>query len=135
MEIPVTNDATKLSPSKKALWFGWILCVLPVLVLLFSGTMKLLKSPDVVKGFEHLGYPPDLARPIGIVEVACALIYLFPRTAVLGAILVTGYMGGAIATHVRLGEPIYLQAAFGVLVWLALFLRESRVRSLIPIRL
>jgi hypothetical protein len=117
------------------LWTGWILGVLPSLLLVFSGTMKLMKSEDLVKGFEHLGYPEHLALALGIVEVGCTLVYLIPRTAVLGAILLTGYLGGAVATHVRLLEVQFLAPlVLGVLVWGGLYLRDPRVRALIPYR-
>jgi hypothetical protein len=96
--------------------------------------MKLVKSEDVVKGFEHLGYPEHLALTLGIVEIGCTLVYLAPRTAVLGAILLTGYLGGAIATHARLLEMQFLAPlVLGVLIWGGLYLRDPRVRALIPI--
>jgi hypothetical protein len=114
---------------------GWILSVLPSLLLLFSGAMKLMKSEDVVKGFENLGYPEQLALALGIVEIGCTLVYLIPYTAFLGAILLTGYLGGAVATHVRLLEVQFLAPlVLGVLVWGGLFLRDPRVRTLIPFR-
>jgi hypothetical protein len=117
------------------IWTGWILSVLPSLMLLFSASMKFVKSEDVVKGFEHLGYPEHLALTLGIVEIGCTLLYLIPRTAVLGAILLTGYLGGAIATHVRLLElQFVMPLVLGMLIWGGLFLRDSRVRALIPIR-
>lgn len=117
------------------IWIGWLLSALPSLMLLFSGGMKLVKPEDVVKGFEHLGYPEHLALALGIVEIGCTLVYLIPRTAVLGAILLTGYLGGAIATHVRLLEIQFLAPlVLGVLIWGGLFLRDPRVRALIPIR-
>ena len=103
-------------------------------MLLFSGIMKLVKRPAVVKGFAHLGYPESLALGIGILEIVCTLLYVIPRTAVLGAILVTGYLGGAIATHARLGEPVFTQVILGVLVWAGLFLRDNRLRALLPLR-
>lgn len=121
--------------SKAMIWIGWLLSALPSLMLLFSGGMKLVKPEDVVKGFEHLGYPEHLALALGIVEIGCTLVYLIPRTAVLGAILLTGYLGGAIATHVRLLEIQFLAPlVLGVLIWGGLFLRDPRVRALIPIR-
>lgn len=103
-------------------------------MLLFSASMKFGSSPDMTKGFEHLGWPLHLAVPLGVLELACALLYLIPRTAVLGAILIAGYMGGAIATHVRIGEPFFMQAGFGVVMWLGLYLRDPRLRALIPLR-
>jgi hypothetical protein len=122
-----------MSP-RPAVIVGWTLGVVPALLLLLSATMKILKPPFVVEGNAHLGWPDHLALPIGIVEAASALLSLFPRTAVLGAILVTGYMGGAIAAHVRLGEPFVIQAGIGVAIWLGLYLREPRLRALLPWR-
>src|SRR5262245_22158217 len=123
-------------PTSKAMtWIGWVLTILPSLVLLFSGCMKLSKSEDVLKGFEHLGYPEHLALALAIVEIGSTALYLIPNTAVLGAILLTGYLGGAIATHVRLGETQYVvPLVLGVLIWGGLFFRDSRIRELIPIR-
>ncbi|HEX3531652.1 MAG TPA: DoxX family protein [Thermoanaerobaculia bacterium] len=120
--------------SKKVLWTSYILSALPVLVLLFSGSMKFTHSPDLAKGFDHLGWPLSLAVPLGILEITCAILYAIPRTSVLGAILVAAYMGGAVATHVRIGEPPYVQILIGVLVWGGLYLRDSRLRALLPLR-
>ena len=130
----MTSGATSAPTSKTLFWTGSIVSALPVLVLLMSGVMKLVKPPMVTEGFEHLGWPDFLALNLGILEVGCTLIYLIPRTSVLGAILLTGYIGGAIATHARIGEPIYTQAILGVLVWLGLYLRDARLRVLIPLR-
>ncbi|HMN40437.1 MAG TPA: DoxX family protein [Phycisphaerales bacterium] len=120
--------------SKSAFWSGWILCILPAPLLLFSAFSKFQMSPDTAKGFEHLGWPTRVATPLGIVEAACVVLYLIPQTAVLGTILLTGYMGGAIATHVRIGEPFIVQAALPIVVWLGLYLRDPRLRALIPLR-
>jgi hypothetical protein len=134
MEQRMQTDTQAAPASKAMLRAGYIASAVPVLLLLFSGAMKLSKSPDVVKGFTDLGWPESLALALGIVEITCTVIYAIPRTSVLGAILLTGYMGGAIATHVRIGELFIVQAALGVLVWLGLYLRDARVRSLIPLR-
>ena len=107
---------------------------LPALMLLFSGVMKLMKPPSVVEGFTRLGYPASLALGIGIVEIVCVIVYLIPRTSILGAILLTGYLGGATATHVRIGEPFFMPIVLGILVWGGLFLRDDRLRALIPLR-
>ena len=120
--------------SKGAYWTGWVLGIVPCLLLVFSAVMKLLRPPAVIEGFVKLGYAAQLAVPIGIVELSCTILYLIPRTAVLGAILLTGYLGGAIATHVRAGEAFIPAAIPGVLLWLGLFLRDPRVRALIPLR-
>ncbi len=122
--------------SKAMLWTGWVLSVLPSLALLASGAMKLLSPPaDLAKNFEHLGWPPKLAVVLGIVEIVSTLIYLFPPTAVLGAVVLTGYLGGAVATHARINEPQFIAPVIlGVVLWFGLFFRDSRVRALIPFR-
>src|SRR5262245_22074682 len=111
--------------SKAAFWTGWILSALPVLMLGFSAVLKLLNPPDVREMFGTLGWPEQYTLALGILELGCAAVYLIPRTSVLGAVLVTGYMGGAIATHVRIGELMVLpQIGLGVLAWLGLYLRD-----------
>ena len=121
--------------SKGMIWGGWIVSVLVGLFLLLDGVMKLFKPQFVVEATVKLGYPESAIIGIGAVLVVCTLIYLFPRTAVLGAILLTGYLGGAVATHVRVNEgafPIVFGVVFGVLVWLGLWLRDARLRALLP---
>jgi len=121
--------------SRKALWTGWIISALPVLLLIFSASMKLMKVPAAVKGFGELGYPEKEIIPLGIVELACAILYAIPRTTVLGAILVTGYLGGAIATHARVEQQsLIMPFLLGVLAWLGVYLRDRRIRELIPLR-
>ena len=118
-------------------WLGWILSVLPSLMLFFSAYMKFTAAPEVMEGFTgKFGYPDNVLLPLAIVEVTCAVLYLFPPTAMLGAILIAGYLGGAIATHVRVGEnkEIVAPIVLGVLVWLGLYLREPRLRALVPWR-
>jgi len=87
-----------------------------------------------MEGFVRLGYDESLALGIGLVELVCTILYLVPRTSILGAILLTGYLGGATATHLRIGEPYYAAVLLGVLVWGGLYLREERLRGLIPLR-
>jgi len=119
--------------SKAALWTGWVITVLPAGLMIFSAVVKLLKVPDVVKGMTDFGYPQHLIVPIGIVELTCAVIFLIPRSAVLGAILITGYLGGATATNVRVQNPgFFMPALLGMFAWFGLFLRDRRIRSLIP---
>jgi hypothetical protein len=128
-------DTQSASVSKKMLWAGRVISTLPVLLLLLSGVMKLMKPAPVVQGFAHFGYPDSLILSIGILELACTVVYMIPRTSVLGAILMTGYLGGATATNVRVGDPsFFLTIILGVLVWAGLFLRDDRLRALIPLR-
>jgi uncharacterized membrane protein YphA (DoxX/SURF4 family) len=119
--------------SKGALWAGYICSAAPTLMLLFSGVMQLLKPAPVVLEFGRLGYPEKLAIVIGIIELVCTVLYMIPRTAVLGAILLTAYLGGATATHVRIGDPFFLPILLGILVWLGLYFRDPRLRSLMPL--
>ncbi len=115
-------------------WTGRVLSALPVLLLLFSAGMKLSKIDDVKKEFARLGYPESVITPIAITEIACAVVYAIPQTAVLGAILVTGYLGGATATHVRVLDPFIGPVIFGMIVWGGLVLRDPRLRSILPWR-
>ena len=128
------SDTHTAPVSKKMIWAGRIMSALPVLMLILSGVMKLVKPAAVVEGFVRLGYPESLTVGIGIVELACAALYVVPRTSVLGAILLTAYLGGATATHVRIGEPFFMPILLGVLVWGGLFLRDERLRALLPLR-
>lgn len=120
--------------SKKMLWIGRVISALPVLLLLFSASMKITRAPAAVEGFAKYGYPDRVIAPLGLVELTCTIIYVIPRTSVLGAILLAGYLGGATATHVRAGEPFIMPVIAGVLVWLGLLLREARLRPLLPLR-
>jgi len=133
---PVMNYATPGAPStsKGMLWTGRVISAIPVLMLFMSAAMKFAKPAPVIEGFEKLGWPARYAIGLGILELACAIVYLIPRTSILGAILVAGYLGGAIATHVRIGEPFYGPAILGVLAWLGLYLRDTRLRALVPLR-
>jgi hypothetical protein len=121
----------------KRVWVGRILSWLAALVLLFDGVTKLFKPAFVVEATVRLGYPERVIVGIGVVLLLCTVLYLIPRTAVLGAILVTGYLGGAVATHVRAERSwfeIVFPIIFGVLVWAGLVLRDERLRALIPLR-
>jgi hypothetical protein len=125
------------SVSKKALWAGRVVSALPALMLIFSGVLKLAKPAPVVVEFGRLGYPETVILGIGILELACAVVYIIPRASVLGAILMTGYLGGAVATHVRVGDPLFnviTPAVLGALIWGGLYLRDVRLRALLPLR-
>lgn len=117
-----------------ARWIGHILSLLPCLLLLFSALMKLVKPAGTAEGFAHLGVPLTQATGLGVLEIACTVVYLIPSTAVLGAILLTGYLGGATVIHLRVGDPFIMQPLLGVLLWGGLFLREPRLRALIPLK-
>jgi hypothetical protein len=127
-----TNPSAPVS--KKALWTGRVMSTLPVLMLLFSAAMKFAKPPAAVEGMAKLGLPEHFLFGLGVLELACTIIYIIPRTAVLGAILLTGYLGGAILTHLRVGDQFIGPIVFGVFIWGGLFLRDPRVRALIPLR-
>ena len=119
-------------------WPGRVLTALPVLFLAFDVTIKLMKIQPVVDSFAQLGIPVELARVVGTVELFCLVLYCIPRTAVLGAMLLTGYLGGAVLTHLRIGSPLVSHTLFptyiGIMLWSALWLRDSRVRALVPLR-
>jgi hypothetical protein len=121
-------------PSKTARWIGYILTTIPVLMLVMSAVMKLLKPQPVVDGFVHLGIPLGLVAGLGVLELLCTVIYLIPATSILGAILLTGYLGGAILTTLRVGDAYYGAALLGISLWAGLYLREPKLRSLIPFR-
>jgi hypothetical protein len=121
--------------TKKQLWAGRIIGALPALFLLVDGGMKLVKPAPVVEATVQLGYPESVIFGLGIVLLACTILYLVPRTSILGAILLTGYLGGAVATHVRIGNSlfsVFFPVILGVLVWGGLWLRDDRLRALLP---
>ena len=123
--------------SRKALWAGRIVGALPILFLLMDSVMKLLKPTFVVDATVKLGYQESTIVPLGIVLLTCVILYVIPQTSVLGAILLTGYLGGAVATHVRVGDPLFSHVLFpvylGILIWLGLYLRDVRLRELVPL--
>ena len=132
------SDARSAPLSKGRLWTGRIMSALPALFLPVDGVGKLVKPAPVVQGTVQLGYPESVLLGLGIVLLSCTVLYVIPRTAILGAILLTGYLGGAIATHVRVGSPLFSHTLFpvyvAVLLWGGLYLRDERLRALIPLR-
>lgn len=129
-------QAEPIGVSKGMLWAGRIISGLVALFFLLDGGMKLAKPEFVVKETVRLGYPESTIVPIGAVLIVCTILYLIPRTAVLGAILLTAYLGGAVATHVRAGEPVFsivFAIVFGVLLWLGIYLRNPTLRLLVPL--
>jgi hypothetical protein len=134
----VQSDVQNSSTSSRNLWAGRILSGLAVLFMIFDGVIHILKISPVVEAFGQLGFPLSTAVALGIVELVCVALYAIPRTSVLGAILLTGYLGGAIATQVRIGAPLLSTGLFPVyialFVWGGLFLRDDKLRALIPLR-
>ena len=120
------------------MWTGRILSGVAVLFLLFDATIHLLKPEPVVKGFADLGYPISVAVPLAIIEFVCIVLYLIPRTSVFGAVLLTGYLGGAIAAQLRVSAPLFSTLLFPIyvalFVWGGLYLRDPLVRTIIPVR-
>jgi hypothetical protein len=125
--------------SRTALWTGRVLSGIAVLFLIFDGAIKLVPIQPVTDSLRELGYPASdsFARFLGVVTVICTALHAWPRTAVLGAVLLTGLMGGAIASHLRLGDPLFTHTLFGVwlglLLWAGLWLRDERVRRFMPL--
>ena len=132
----MSATAETVSVLKSAVVTGYIITVLPALFLLLDGVLKLFKPSFVVEATTRLGYQENTIVPLGITLVACTILYLIPRTSILGAILLTGYLGGAVATHVRFNEgafPIVFPVIIGVLIWAGLYLRDPRLRTLLPL--
>jgi hypothetical protein len=115
-------------------WIGLVVSVIATLPFIFSVYGKLASGPAVVEGMGKVGIPMELLKPLALIEACCVIIYLVPRTAVLGAILFTGYIGGTIITHMRIGDNFLMQITLGILVWLGIYLRDGRIRELIPLR-
>lgn len=131
------TSETHARESKALLWTGRIMSAFPALFLLVDGAMKLVKPEVVVKTTVELGYAESVILPLGVVLLTCTVLYIIPQTAVLGAVLLTGYLGGAVATHVRAGQgpfEILFPVIIGALLWGGLVLRDGRLRSLIPLR-
>lgn len=123
--------------SKAVLWTSYILSAIPVFMLLMSATMKVMGGKEVIEGMNHLGWEMKALLGLAIVELSCTVLYVIPRTSILGAILLTGYLGGATATHVRVSDPATSAATtviLGIMLWLGLWLREARLQALLPLK-
>jgi DoxX-like family len=124
--------------SKKRLWAGRIVGGLAALFLLVDALAKFAKPQAVIEGTVQLGYQESIIVPLGVILLLCTLLYAVPRTAVLGAVLLTGYLGGAVATHARVGDPLFTHTLFpvyfGMLLWAGLWLRDDGLRRLLPLR-
>jgi len=133
--MTTASPAAKTPQKPWLLWTGRILSALPVLVMGFAAVMAFARTPQVLEGMSKFGWPEGLLLVLAVLELGSALLFVIPRTAVLGAILMTGYLGGAIATHVRVGDPGWPTALIlGIFVWAGLYLRDERLRRLLPLR-
>lgn len=134
----MSTDSLAMPIANKRPWGGYTVSALPALFLLVDAAGKLFKPEPVVTGTLELGYPESVIFPLGVLLLICTIVYIIPKTSVLGAILLTGYLGGAVATHVRLSNPLFTHQLFpvylGALLWLGLYLRDARLRSLLPFR-
>ena len=123
------------SISKVALWTGWVMSAVVILLVLLGSVLKLMKTPSVIEGFALHGVPERLILPVGVIELICVIVYLIPQTSVLGAILMTGLLGAAALSNLRVGDPMYpMPIILGMLAWGGLYLRDLRLRELIPLR-
>jgi hypothetical protein len=128
------EGSAALPASKKALWTGRVISGVTALLILFAAVPKLLQAAPIIEGFRQAGFPAHLVLVVGVIEFVSSVIYLVPRTRILGAILMTGLMGGATATNVRMDNPTWIVTVIlGVLGWLGLYLRDERLRALIPL--
>lgn len=134
--MQTTEPASQIATP--TLWIGRAMSAIVILFLVFDGAIKLVPIPIVTETMGQLGYPPSegIARLLGVLTLLCTILYAIPRTSVLGAILLTGYLGGAMATHLRVGSPLFSHLLFGLylglLAWGGLYLRDERVRAIIP---
>lgn len=131
-----SSPVTATAPGKAAVWVGRVMTAIPSLMMLMSASMKLQQTPQVLEGWAKGGFPASILVPVGIIEVLAVVVYLVPRTAVLGAILVSGYLSGAFLTHLRALElgAACLPVLLGMMAWGGLWFREPRLRNLLPFR-
>ena len=127
-----------MTTTPKTIWIGRVVSALAILFLSFDTIVKVLRLPVAIEGTTQLGYPESTVFVIGIIQLVCLVLYVIPQTSVFGAILFTGYLGGAIATHLRIGSPLFTHILFpiyvAVLIWGGLYGREPRLRAMVPIR-
>lgn len=138
VSVVLQSSLSSAQVSKASLWTGRVITGLVVLFLLFDGITKVMKASAVLKACAQIGLPENLVVAIGTTLLVCTFLYVIPQTSILGAILLTGYLGGAVCIQLRVGNPLFSQTLFpvyfGALVWLGLYLREPRLRSLVPFR-
>ena len=136
MSSAISVPIRQSSPRRWLSWVGWVLSLWPVFVVLASATWKLTRSPFYVAEFTRIGWPETRLNLLACLQLGCVVLYLIPPTAVLGAVLLTGYLGGAIAAYTRIGEPypVLVPLSTSVIAWAGIWLREERLRSLLPVR-
>jgi DoxX-like family len=132
VNVPVRETSGK----RWMLWAGWVLSLWPAFVVILSATWKLTRNPPYVAEFGRIGWPESALTGLALLQLSCLLLYLIPPTAVLGAVLLTGYLGGAIASYVRIGDPypVLVPLSTSLIAWAGIFLREDRLRALLPLR-
>jgi hypothetical protein len=137
-EVSMDNGAQMIPISKGQLWTGRVLSTIAVLFMLFDTVIHALRGPQVVQGFAQLGFPLSIAIPLSTIEFIGIVLYVIPRTSALGAILLTGYLGGAVAAQVRIGAPllgfVLAPVYVALFLWVGLYLRDERVRAVVPVR-
>ncbi len=121
-------------PSSTSLWAGRIITALVVAFMIFDLVGKLLVIQPVIDAQTHLGFPVELSMTLGLIEIVCLVLFVIPPTTLIGALLLTAYLGGATAIQVRVGDPFYFPVMMGLLLWLALLLRDSRLRAFLPFK-
>jgi hypothetical protein len=131
-EVPVREKNVK----RWMMWIGWALSLWPAFVIISSATWKLTRSQFYVREFARIGWPGSALTGLALLQLGCLLLFLIPRTSVLGAVLLTGYLGGAIASYVRMGEPypVLVPLSTSLIAWAGIYLREERLRALLPVR-
>ena len=135
MEATAANPPVTIAWKRFAPWVGYALSAVPILMLLLSASFKLTHPPQVMEMFvSQLGYQASSLLGLALLEIAVVVVYAVPATAVLGAILMTGYLGGAVATHVRVGQAFFIPLALGIFAWLGIYLRDQRLHALVPLR-
>jgi hypothetical protein len=134
----MTTGIEPAGPGKAQALFGWVLSIVTILFMLFDAGGKLLLESHVVEATTKIGYPVSAIRPIGIIALICTVLYAVPRTALLGVVLLTGFYGGAVASKIRIEDPLFSSVLFGVyfgfIAWGGLYLRDDRLRTFFPIR-
>lgn len=132
----VDVEVRKTSTKRWVLWAGWVLSLWPVFVVVSSATWKLTRNPWYVAEFQRIGWPASALTGLALLQLGCLALFVIPPTAVLGAVLLTGYLGGAIATYVRMGEPypVLVPLSTSLIAWAGIYLREERLRALLPLR-